>query len=72
MGLIDLERNSTDERVSVIARLRALGVDLSKELLHAAQVAESVATLELAEPRARPSTRYGLRYFTRVPRFRSS
>jgi hypothetical protein len=52
MGLIDLERNSTDERVSVIARLRALGVDLSKELLHAAQVAESVATLELAEPRA--------------------
>jgi hypothetical protein len=43
MGLIDRERNSADERVSVIARLRALGVDLSKELLHAAQVAESAA-----------------------------
>jgi len=36
MGPIDRERNSADDRVSVIARLRALGVDLSKELRHAA------------------------------------
>lgn len=38
MGLIDLEGNSADERVCVITRLHALGIDLSKELLHAAQV----------------------------------
>jgi len=42
MGPIDREGNSADERVCVIARSRALGVDLSEELLHAAQVAESV------------------------------
>ena len=73
MGPIDWERNSAHERVSVIARLRALGVDLSEELLHAAQVAESVQSW-ISSNRERGHQRGAvLRYFTLAwhSRFRS-